>query len=171
MFNIKCLAKWLNPFGWITRELASCAPDIWCLLFYNRSLLYLCSCRRMLIPLEPSFEIKWCSSIFERLVLNVWFNCFHCANQVMIELPLFLFSSQGSTCQCEWRRGSARRTCYHVGGKKAIGLLEWVFIVRYIIWREDTFVRWLLIKGRAFLMCCLLLQRQASGDAFFCSWI
>lgn len=77
------------------------------------------------------------------------------ANQVTIELLLFLFSSQGCTCQREWRRGSSRRTRYHVGGKKATSFsFEWVFRARCISWREGscgrfavTCVRRLLIKS------------------------
>lgn len=92
------------------------------------------------------------------------------ANQVTIELLLFLFSSQGCTCQREWRRGSSRRTRYHVGGKKATSFsFEWVFSGRCIRWREGSCGRFAVTRVRRFLIksgrfwCAACCSRDASA--------
>lgn len=156
-FDIKFFADWFNPFGELTRELASCWAVHMRLTYGACCMTTQRSCasaavKGTLIPLQPPFPNQM---VLQHLWASYFKMCnFRSAKQVMIELPFFLFSSQGCTWRCEWWRGSSRRTCYHVGGKKTVSLFAWVFIVRCIIWHEGTSVRRLLIKGSAFLACC-----------------
>lgn len=163
---LKCLSEWFNAFGLIERERLAVWPRTYSWHMVPDVLHYRsASVKTMLIPQYST--VRWAHFLNKMELRHLQASCFRTcylmdssmaagdsANQVMIELLLFLFSSQGCTCQCEWRRGSTRRTCYHVGGKKATSFsFEWRFSARCISWHEGncgrftvTCVRRLLIK-------------------------
>lgn len=129
-------------------------------------------------PNKPALRHLWASYFQMCGLMDASVAAGDGANQVTIELRLFLCSSQGCTCQREWRRGSSRRTRYHVGGKKATSFsFEWVFSARCIHWREGscgrfavTCVRRLLIKsGRHWGVA--RCPRDASAVSVFDSWL